>query len=410
MIISPSSSIEYLFGANTDSSGLSEGISISPSSSQTIAPSLPQSLLSTRELALHDRNSTRLLQRISYSFTEASLVTATVIGVASLFLSIFSKKRDHAIAFGGMTLITASTYLHLQKVKSKLQEPQGLMRDVSTQTLDSSVTSTPSFIGPPSFERPPLVHRDTSTQISTPPGGDLSLSDLSPSASQYISPSRTVDFLLANARDSITTPEGELRLIIVALKNEIVGLRGEIQELIKKKEELERQELDFELIVLSSKESSRRSSLHEEEVLSVAEGQPINVQIDSFQEKFRDFQERVQSTLKRNAELEETRKQFLQQIRNVLVSEESSQLGSKSDDDLWQVLSESSPTTETARKFEVETIESLQIELGKFQTDVHEFKAEIASLLSDDSSLEGEIAILSKKLADIIGTIPKSSS
>ena len=130
MIISPSSSIEYLFRANTD-----------PSSSQTIPHSLPQSLLSSRELALHDRNSTRLLQRISYSFTEASLVTAAVIGVASLFLSIFSKKRDHAIAFGGMTLITASTYLHLQKVKSKLQEPQGLMRDVSTQ-------------------------------ISTPPGGD----------------------------------------------------------------------------------------------------------------------------------------------------------------------------------------------------------------------------------------------
>ncbi len=93
-----------------------------------------------------------------------------------------------------------------------------------------------------------------------------------------------------------------------------------------------------------------------------------------------------------------------------MVSEESFQLGSKSDDDLWQVLLESSPTTEAVRKFEVETIESLQIELGKFQTDVHEFKAKIASLLSDDSSLEGEIAILSKKLADIIGTIPKSSS
>ncbi|NNM42758.1 MAG: hypothetical protein HKM07_00245 [Chlamydiae bacterium] len=404
MATSARSSTEYLARGTSGSSEMIQGISSSSSSIRTIVPTLPRALPSSNEFTPPDRNSKDLLQKISSSFTESGLVGATVIGVAGLFLSIFSKKRDHAIAFGGMTLITLSTYLHLQKIKNTLEESQAL-RDASMQTLEPPSTSTPSFIGPPSFERPTLPHRDTSTQVSPPPRDDLS-----PTSSQYLSPSRTVDLLLHSARDSITTPEGELRLIILALKNEIVGLRGEVQELIRKKEELERQEQDFELIVLSSQETSRRASLDVGGAPATIEGQPINAQIDSFHEKFRSFQERVQRTLRKNAELEETRKRFLQQIRSVLVSEESSQLGSKSDDDLWQVLSADSPTSEAAKKLEIATVESLQVELGRFQTDVHDFKNEIASLLSDDFSLEKEISSLSKRLADIISTIPISSS
>jgi hypothetical protein len=391
MATSARSSTEYLARGTSGSSEMIQGISSSSSSIRTIVPTLPRVLPSSSEFTPPDRNSKDLLQKISSSFTESGLVGATVIGVAGLFLSIFSKKRDHAIAFGGMTLITASAYLHIQKVKGWLEESQTLMRDASMQTPQSPPASTPSFIGPPSFQRPPLTHSDTQAE-----------GDLSPSPSQYLSPSTTLDALLATAKASITTPEDELRLIILALKNEIAGLRGEVQELIRKKDELERQEHDFELVVLSSKESSRRASLDEVGAPATIEGQPINAQIDSFHEKFRSFQERVQSTLRRNTELEDTRKRFLQQIRNALVSEELSQLGSKSDDDLWQVLSEDSPTTAAAKKLEIETIESLQLALGKFQTDVHEFKVEIASLLSDDSSLEGEIVSLSKRLEEII--------